>query len=146
MTLCGLYAKRASKRMAAMKTSALDSAKLCGFVATRDRVRAKAFYQDVLGLKLISDDQFAVVFETGNTSIRVTPLPDHVAVQHTVLGWTVSNIEATVDALTKAGVKFETYSVLKQDSRGIWAAPGSDAKVAWFKDPDGNVLSVAQHS
>lgn len=128
-----------------MTKSALSTAKLCGFVATRDRVRAKAFYQDVLGFKLVSDDQFAVVFETGDTMLRVTPVPDYTPVQFTVLGWNVRDIEATVDALAKAGVKFEVYSFLRQDARGIWTAPGSDAKVAWFKDPDGNVLSVAQH-
>lgn len=128
-----------------MTTSALGSAKLCGFVATRDRVRAKAFYQDVLGLKLLSDDQFAVVFSTGDNILRITPVQEHAPVQYTVLGWNVRDIEATVDALAKAGVKFEIYGFLKQDSRGIWNAPGSDAKVAWFKDPDGNVLSVAQH-
>ena len=129
-----------------MTNSALSTAKLCGFVATQDRVRAKAFYQDVLGLKLVSDDQFAVVFETGGTMLRVTPVQQHTPVPFTVLGWNVRDIDATVDALTKAGVKFETYSFLKQDARGVWTAPGSDAKVAWFKDPDGNVLSVAQHS
>jgi len=146
MTHCSLYANRTVAKMPIMITSALAAAKLCGFVATRDRVRAKAFYRDVLGFKLVSDDQFAVVFDMGGNELRVTPITDHRPVQHTVLGWTVSNIEATVDALTKAGVKFEIYGFLKQDARGIWTAPGSDAKVAWFKDPDDNILSVAQHS
>lgn len=146
MTLCGLYANRLPVMIAAMSNSPLSTAKLCGFVATRDRARAKAFYQDVLGLKLVSDDQFAVVFETGGTTLRVTPVQEYTPVQFTVAGWNVRDIEATVDGLAKAGVKFEIYSFLKQDARGIWTAPGSDAKVAWFKDPDGNVLSVAQHS
>jgi len=145
MTLYGLYANPMWAKIPVMTNSALSAAKLCGFVATRDRVRAKAFYQDVLGLKLVSDDQFAVVFETGGTTLRVTPVQQHTVEQHTVLGWNVRDIEATVDALAKAGVTFETYSFLKQDSRGIWTAPNSDAKVAWFKDPDGNILSVAQH-
>jgi len=130
--------------MGVMTKSALSAAKLCGFVATRDRVRAKAFYQDVLGLKLVSDDQFAVVFELNGNQIRVTPVREHAPAPYTVLGWEVADIENVVDALTKAGVKFETYDFLQQDSRGVWTAPGG-AKVAWFKDPDENVLSVAQH-
>ena len=128
-----------------MKTSALAQAKLCGFVATRDQVRAKAFYQDVLGLKLVSEDQFATVFDTGGNILRVTPVRERVPAQYTVLGWNVSDIDATVEALTKAGVKFEKYGFPTQDARGIWTVPGGAAKVAWFKDPDDNILSVAQH-
>jgi len=127
-----------------MTDSPLSAANLCGFVATRDRVRAKAFYQDVLGLKLVSDDQFAIVFEMNGNQLRVTPVREYTPVPFTVLGWEVHNIDVVVERLTKAGVKFEIYDFLKQDAHGIWAAPGG-AKVAWFKDPDGNVLSVAQH-
>ena len=127
-----------------MTDSPFSAANLCGFVATRDRVRAKAFYQDVLGLKLVSDDQFAIVFEMNGNQLRVTPVREYTPVPFTVLGWEVHNIDVVVERLTKAGVKFEIYDFLKQDAHGIWAAPGG-AKVAWFKDPDGNVLSVAQH-
>ena len=130
--------------MAPMKTSALASAKLCGFVATRDQARAKAFYQDVLGLELVSEDQFATVFNAGGNMLRVTPVRERVPAQYTVLGWNVNNIEAMVEALTKVGVKFEKYGFPTQDARGIWTAPGG-AKIAWFKDPDDNVLSLAQH-
>jgi catechol 2,3-dioxygenase-like lactoylglutathione lyase family enzyme len=144
MVSCGLYDKGRIMMIARMTKSALSSAKLCGFVATRDRAKAKAFYQDVLGLKLVSDDQFAVVFETNGNQLRVTPVPEHAPVPYTVLGWEVSDIEGSVDALVKAGVKFEKYDFLKPDARGIWTAPGG-AKIAWFKDPDGNVLSLAQH-
>jgi len=129
-----------------MKTSALSTAKLCGFVATRDQARAKAFYQDVLGLKLVSEDQFATVFDLGGNQLRVTPVRERVPAQYTVLGWEVGDIEAVVEALSKAGVKFEKYGFPTQDARGIWTVPGGGAKVAWFKDPDDNILSVAQHS
>jgi catechol 2,3-dioxygenase-like lactoylglutathione lyase family enzyme len=107
-------------------------------------VRAKAFYQDVLGLKLISDDQFAIVFEMNGNQLRVTPVREYTPVPFTVLGWEVRDIDVVVERLAKAGVTFERYDFLKQDTHGIWTAPGG-AKVAWFKDPDGNVLSVAQH-
>jgi catechol 2,3-dioxygenase-like lactoylglutathione lyase family enzyme len=128
-----------------MKNTTLSSAKLCGFVATRDRDKARAFYRDVLGLKLVGDDQFALVFDANGTMLRVTPVRDFVAASYTVLGWNVTDIAATVDAMTKTGVVFERYGFLEQDGRGIWTAPGGGAKVAWFKDPDGNTLSVAQH-
>lgn len=126
-------------------SSILANSKLCGFVATRDQARAKAFYRDVLGLKLVHEDQFATVFDANGTMLRVTPVPERVPARYTVLGWNVEDIEATVEGLTKAGVKFEHYGFPTQDSRGIWSVPGGGAKVAWFKDPDDNILSVAQH-
>jgi catechol 2,3-dioxygenase-like lactoylglutathione lyase family enzyme len=146
MSLCGLYDKPVKAKSERMTSSALAGSKLCGFIATRDRVRAKAFYQDVLGLTLVSDDQFAVVFELNGNQVRVTPVQDYTPVPFTVLGWEVSDIEVVVDRLTKSGVHFEKYDFLKQDARGVWTVPGGGAQVAWFKDPDGNVLSVAQHS
>lgn len=144
MSLFGLYDKRAIGMMRSMDNSSLAAAKLCGFIATRDRVGAKAFYQGVLGLKLVSDDQFAIAFEMNGNMLRVTPVREHTPAPYTVLGWNVDDLEAAVDALTGAGVRFERYDFLNQDARGIWTAPGG-AKVAWFKDPDNNVLSVAQH-
>ncbi len=144
MALCSLYGKLAIANMSVMKSSAFAGSKLCGFVATRDQARAKAFYQDLLGLKLVSEDKFATVFDLGGNMLRVTPVRERVPAQYTVLGWEVSDIDAVVDALTKAGVKFEKYGFPTQDARGIWSAPGG-AKVAWFKDPDDNILSVAQH-
>ena len=127
-----------------MKNSALGNSKLCGFVATRDQARATAFYRDVLGLKLVSEDQFASVFDANGTMLRVTPVRERVPAQYTVLGWNVTDIDAVVEALSKAGVTFEKYGFPTQDARGIWSAPGG-AKIAWFKDPDDNIVSVAQH-
>ena len=125
-------------------SSMLSKSKLCGFVATRDQARAKVFYRDVLGLRLISEDQFATVFDANGIMVRVTPVRERIPAPYTVLGWEVVDIDATVDGLIKAGVIFEKYGFPTQDSRGIWSAPGG-AKVAWFKDPDDNILSVAQH-
>lgn len=146
MTLCRLYDKRTIGKMMLMVSGALASGELCGFVATRDRDKARVFYRDVLGLKLVSDDQFATVFDANGSMLRVTPVLEIAVAPYTVLGWNVSDIVEAVDALTKAGVVFERYGFFEQDGRGIWTAPGGAVKVAWFKDPDGNVLGVAQHS
>lgn len=124
--------------------STLVSSKVMTFVGAREPGRAKAFYSNVLGLRFVSEDQFAVVFDLNGIMLRVAHVPDMVAAKYTVLGWEVPDIRAAVDDLRKAGVTFERYGeFMQQDERGIWNAPGG-AKIAWFKDPDGNVLSLAQ--
>ena len=125
-------------------TSALKSAKVMGFVPTKDPKKARVFFEDVLGLKFVVDDKFALVFDANGTTIRVVTVKDFTPFQFTILGWEVSEIEKVVAGLQEKGVKFERFSFMEQDKLGIWAAPGG-AKVAWFKDPDGNVLSVSQH-
>jgi len=122
----------------------LASSKLVGFVATIDSSRAKAFYRDILGLLLISEDEYALVFDAHGTMLRVAIVGEIVLAPYTVLGWQVNDIDATVRGLAAKGVKFERYPWMEQDEVGIWSAP-SGAKVAWFKDPDGNLLSVSQH-
>ena len=124
----------------------LGSAQLVAFVATRDPARAKEFYRDTLGLRLISEDDFAIVFDANGVMLRVSTVREIAPAQYTVLGWEVSDIVAKVKELGKAGVKFERYSFPGQDEMGIWTAPGGVARVAWFKDPDGNVLSLSQHA
>lgn len=122
----------------------LGSARLIAFAATTDAGRAKAFYRDVLGLKPVHEDRFAVVFDAHGTTLRVS-LVEHVSVAaYTVLGWEVADVVATVGGLVAAGVRFERYPGLEQDENGIWRAPDGTG-VAWFKDPDGNLLSVSQH-
>jgi len=122
----------------------LASSKLVGFVATIDSSRAKAFYRDILGLLLISEAEYALVFDAHGTMLRVAIVGEIVLAPYTVLGWQVNDIDATVRGLAAKGVKFERYPWMEQDEVGIWSAP-SGAKVAWFKDPDGNLLSVSQH-
>jgi len=109
-----------------------------------DSSRAKAFYRDILGLLLISEDEYALVFDAHGTMLRVAIVGEIVLAPYTVLGWQVNDIDATVRGLAAKGVKFERYPWMEQDEVGIWSAP-SGAKVAWFKDPDGNLLSVSQH-
>jgi catechol 2,3-dioxygenase-like lactoylglutathione lyase family enzyme len=125
--------------------SLLGSAKLMAFAAISDPARAKAFYGDVLGLRFVSEDGFAVVFDSNGVTLRLSITPKPVLAPYTVLGWMVDDIEAKVKELSEHGVKFERYSFPGQDAQGIWIAPGGVARVAWFKDPDGNTLSVSQH-
>ena len=122
----------------------LGSSKICAFSATTDTERAKAFYGDQLGLKLVSEEQYALVFDANGTMLRVQKVEKVGEAKYTTLGWNVSDIVATVEELEKAGVKFERYGLPGQDEKGIWTPPGSSAKIAWFKDPDGNILSLAQ--
>jgi catechol 2,3-dioxygenase-like lactoylglutathione lyase family enzyme len=122
----------------------LASAKLVAFVTVSNAARARAFYRDVLGLRLVSEDNFALVFDANGTMLRVAIAAHVTAAPYTVLGWEIGDIEATVRELAAAGVRCERYPGMAQDELGIWQSP-SGARVAWFKDPDGNTLSVSQH-
>lgn len=124
-------------------TNALGGAKVVAFVGTLRADRARAFYRDTLGLKLVSEDNFALVFDVNGTMLRVTLVPHLTPAGFTVLGWQVPDIAATVRNLQEAGVALERFRGRAQDELGIWTAPGG-ARVAWFKDPDGNILSVTQ--
>jgi catechol 2,3-dioxygenase-like lactoylglutathione lyase family enzyme len=122
----------------------LSTERLVAFVATADPSRAKAFYRDILGLRLVSEDSFALVFDANGKMLRMAIVKEVIAPPYTVLGWAVHDIKAVVKGLLSAGVKFELYpQFMKQDDLGIWTAPGGTS-VAWFKDPDGNTLSVSQ--
>jgi catechol 2,3-dioxygenase-like lactoylglutathione lyase family enzyme len=114
------------------------------FILTRDRARAVQFYRDVLGLAVVSEDAFATVIDIGGVQMRLTPIPDHAPSPHTVLGWNVPDMQASVQALSARGVTFEVYPGFGQDAHGVWTSPDGAAKVAWFKDPDGNLLSLTQ--
>jgi catechol 2,3-dioxygenase-like lactoylglutathione lyase family enzyme len=125
--------------------SILGSSKIVGFVGVRDAERARTFYRDTLGLRLVSEDGFALTFDANGTMLRVSLVREVVAAPYTVLGWEVDDIAAKAKALMAAGVNLERYeNFLKQDESGIWTAPGG-TRVAWFKDPDGNLLSLSQH-
>lgn len=134
-------------------TSILGKHKIVAFAAVRNRDAARSFYRDTLGLRLVGEDQFALVFDANGTMLRISPVPDWTPPQFTVLGWEVPDIVSAVKELGNAGVRFERYAWMKdQDEMGIWTSPsGPDvaevhagARVAWFKDPDGNVLSISQ--
>lgn len=121
----------------------LKNEKLVGFVGVSNADAARAFYRDTLGLTLVSEDGFALVFNAGGTTLRVSLVHEVRPQPYSVLGWEVKDATAMARALTAAGVPPERYSHVPQDEDGVWTAPGG-AKIAWFKDPDGNILSVAQ--
>lgn len=121
----------------------LSDATLMAFVATADPGRARAFYGATLGLPLVEENEFALVFQAGPVQLRVA-IVDHVRPRpFTALGWRVDDIEAVVDDLAHHGVAMVRHAHLEQDRRGIWTAPDGD-RVAWFDDTDGNILSVSQ--
>ncbi len=120
---------------------------IVAFIPTRNPVTARPFYEKTLGLKFVEDDEFALVFDAKGTMLRVvnvSGIEGHKPAPFTILGWSVGDISKTVEGLLKKGVVFERYPGLPQDALGVWSAPGG-AKVAWFKDPDGNLLSVSEH-
>ena len=122
----------------------LASMEMIGFLLTKDYDKARAFYEGNLGFEFVSLDQFALVMQAGKSMIRIVKVPTFTALPSTVLGWEVDDIEAIVDWLMKRGVVFNKYPFVEDKERGIWNAPGG-SKVAWFADPDGNVLSVSEH-
>ena len=121
----------------------LNSRQIVAFVPTKHVNDARAFYKEVLGLHFVSEDSFAIVFDANGTLLRVSIVPDFKPHPFTILGWQVPNIQDAVSDLSAKGVTFEHFGFAEQDVQGIWSAPGG-AKVAWFKDPDGNVLSLTQ--
>lgn len=120
----------------------LETAAPAIIICTRDRARATAFYRDTLGLALAQEDNFAAIFNTGGVTLRLSLVADFMPHGHTILGFRVEDVEGTARALQEKGVTFEAVPKLKQDDLRIWTAPGGKIKVGWFKDPDGNLLSV----
>ena len=124
----------------------LSDATPMGFIAVSDYDKARAFYEGVLGLQVYAQDDFALVLRSGSTLIRLAKPQEIVIAPYTVFGWQVVNIDDKVFGLTAKGVVFEHYDFFgdAQTAHGVWTAPTGD-KVAWFKDPDGNLLSLSQH-
>ena len=121
----------------------LGSINIVAFVPTKDAEKARAFYVDVLGLRFVKDDGFAMVLEANGIMVRVARA-EFTPAQFTILGWQVADIEKVAEELSAKSVHFERFGFFEQDALGIWTAPSGD-KVAWFKDPDGNILSISQH-
>lgn len=114
------------------------------YVNVSDRTRALDFYRDTLGLALRSSDDFGDFIDLGGGLLRMTVMPDHAAQPHPVLGWNVDDIGAAVEALRDKGIAFTIFEGFGQDALGIWTAPDGKAKLAFFADPDGNVLTLSQ--
>ena len=122
----------------------LASGKMVGFLLTKDYDAARAFYEGKLGFEFVSQDQFALALKIGGHFVRISKVSNFTPLRSTVLGWEVENIQAVVVWLKQRGVALEKYPFIQDQELGIWTTPAGD-KVAWFKDPDGNVLSVSQH-
>jgi len=123
----------------------LGSARIMAFVSTSNPPQALAFYRDVLGLKLEEESPYALAFDCGGTMLRVQIVKKATVAPYTALGWQVKDIAATIKKLNKAGVAMERFPGMEQDKLGAWS-PGGTTKVAWFKDPQGHILSLTQFS
>jgi catechol 2,3-dioxygenase-like lactoylglutathione lyase family enzyme len=121
----------------------LTSRPIIAFVATTKPARARRFYAATLGLPLVSQDPFALVFDAGGTMLRVAVVRELTPAPYAVLGWIVGDIETAVARLRRRGVRFRRFRGMGQNRKGIWTSP-SGARVAWFADPDGNMLSLTQ--
>jgi catechol 2,3-dioxygenase-like lactoylglutathione lyase family enzyme len=123
----------------------LAASDVIAFVSTTDLDRGRAFYEQALGLRVVEQNHFACVIDAHGTMLRLTAAAAVATPGYTILGWQVTDIAAAVASLTGRGVIFNTYDGMDQDDTGIWTTPGGD-KVAWFADPDGNVLSLTEFS
>ena len=121
----------------------LGDATLMAFVATTDTDACRAFYEGILGLDVVMDTPFALVFDANGTVLRAQKVETVTPAPQTVLGWEVTDIEGQVRRLTDAGVAMLRHDGMEQDDLGIWTTPGG-ARVVWFNDPDGNVLSLTE--
>lgn len=121
----------------------LTQGKIIGCLLTRDYDQARAFYVGKLGLEFVGLDQYALVLKAGGHMIRITKFPNFTPLPGTALGWEVERIEAAAAWLRDRGVALEKYPFVQDRELGIWTTPNGD-KVAWFKDPDGNTLSISQ--
>lgn len=121
----------------------LSAPTITAFLPTAKPEQSKLFYLNTLGLKLLSEDEYTLVFEGNGEQLRITIVAELRPQPFTVLGFRVEKISAEVKSLLEKGVEFERYNGLRQDNLGIWTSP-SGAKIAWFKDPDGNLISLTE--
>ncbi|CAN5138892.1 VOC family protein [soil metagenome] len=121
----------------------LDTTPVMVFAATRDAARARVFYQSKLGLRFVADEPTALVFNLAGTELRIQKVDSFTPHPFTALGWQVSDLQRKVAGLLEAGVVFERYPGMEQDANGVWTAPDG-ARIVWFKDPDGNTLSLTE--
>lgn len=116
---------------------------MIAFASTADMAKARAFYETALGLPVIDANPYACVFDANGTMLRITLVGEVATPGYTVLGWRVTDIGGTITALEAAGVVFARYDGMEQDHQGVWTTPSGD-RIAWFNDPDGNVLSLSE--
>ena len=123
----------------------LAASDVIAFAPTKDLAKARSFYETTLGLPVVDENAYACVFDACGTMLRVTAVAEVAQPGYTVLGWRVTNISETAARLESRGVVFARYDGMEQDAQGVWTTPSGD-RIAWFTDPDGNVLSLTQFS
>ncbi len=144
MTVCGMGCGSSQKGNAVSPLGLeLGAQRMMAFIAVRDPKAAKAFYRDRLGLKLVGEEPVALVFDSNETILRAQIVESVAPARGTALGWEVQDIAATIRLLKDAGIEFMSVQGFRQDALGVWTA-NDGTKVAWFRDPDGNVLSVTE--
>lgn len=121
----------------------LDRDRLVAFIATADANRARAFYEGVLGLTFVADHGQLLVFDSGPSRLMIERVDAVTPRSGTVLGWNVKDLRRRIHDLMARGVVFERFEGMDQDDLGVWRPAGADSGVAWFKDPDGNLLSLS---
>ena len=124
----------------------LKTSKATVFLATSNAEAARHFYEQTLELALEADDPFALVYQLAGAELRISKVPNHTPLPFTVLDWQVESIDDAHSVLAAKGVEFSIFDGMGQDEKGIWASPDGGARILWFKDPDGNVLSVSERS
>lgn len=124
----------------------LKTAKPTQFLATSDAESARNFYEQKLGLALTADEPYALVYQLAGSELRLSKVPNHTPLPFTVLDWQVPSIDVAHETLAAKDVEFQIFDGMDHDERGIWASPDGSARILWFKDPDGNVLSVSERS
>ena len=123
----------------------LTTSDVIAFSSTTDLATARIFYEGVLGLPVVDETAYACVFDANGTMLRVTAVAQVARPGYTVLGWSVTDMTEAITELEARGVAFTRYEGMEQDAQGIWTTPNGD-RIAWFADPDGNVLSLTEFS
>ena len=121
----------------------LATSDVIAFASTTDMARARSFYESTLGLPVVDENAYACVFDAHGTMLRITAVAEVAHPGYTVLGWRVTDISKAVTELKSLGVAFARYDGMGQDVHGVWTTPNGD-RIAWFTDPDDNVLSLTE--
>ena len=120
----------------------LGTSNLVGFLPTANFAVARPFFEDLLGLELVAEDDFAMTFDANGTTLRLSLAEGFTPQPFTALGWWVDDVVGMAESLHDAGIEFQRYPGMQHDEQGLWSPPGSQVKVGWFLDPDGNTLSI----
>ncbi len=121
----------------------LTTSDVIAFAPTTDLARARSFYETTLGLSVVDENAYACVFDAHGTMLRLTLVAVVARAGYTVLGWRVTDMGQVVSRLESVGVVFARYDGMEQDAHGVWTTAQGD-RIAWFTDPDGNILSLTE--